>query len=203
MRPDIFRVDYGNLGVYSSQNQLLDVSPYFTARRDQQFTPAMWRPCRTTESPTASLIRPTFGTPGQHAAAERGRELTSPPPRPTPGHGTSSPTSRRSSRHPSPADKYPFVYNWQLGGTPRWLSWLFQADGALLGDDGTTTPQSTPPPARSPRLHPFVLRERMGAAHQLGQAATYADSFFTEESVAMAFVGSFVVPDIENLAGFD
>ncbi len=35
-------VDYGNLGVYSSQNQLLDVSPYFTPEEITQFTPAMW-----------------------------------------------------------------------------------------------------------------------------------------------------------------
>ena len=40
--PDVFRVDYGNLGVYSSQDQLLDLSSYFTDDEVKAFVPAMW-----------------------------------------------------------------------------------------------------------------------------------------------------------------
>ena len=28
-----------------------------------------------------------------------------------------------------------FIYDWQSAGAYRWLSWLFQAGGRLLGDD--------------------------------------------------------------------
>ena len=41
--PDIFRVDYGNLGVYSSQGQLLDLSSYFSDDEISNFVPAMWQ----------------------------------------------------------------------------------------------------------------------------------------------------------------
>ena len=41
--PDVFRVDYGNLGVYSSQDQLLDLSSYFDDAAANAFIPAFWR----------------------------------------------------------------------------------------------------------------------------------------------------------------
>ena len=43
-----------------------------------------------------------------------------------------------------PDDKYPFVYNWQRRRAPRWLSWLFQADGTFLDEDGTTPTIDSP-----------------------------------------------------------
>lgn len=202
--PDIFRVDYGNLGVYSSQNQLLDVSPYFTPEEIEQFTPAMWEAVSYDGTP--------YGVPHQTdvSALLVNTQLLS-------AAGiTDLPTTQADAwtwdefadvaaklKASLPADKHPFVYNWQLGGTPRWLSWLFQADGALLGEDGTTPEIDSAAGTEALDFTRSFFEKGWVPPTSSVKAATYADSFFTEESVAMAFVGSFVVPDIENLAGFD
>ncbi|MBG6182938.1 ABC-type glycerol-3-phosphate transport system substrate-binding protein [Arthrobacter sp. CAN_A214] len=41
--PDLFRVDYGTIGAYSSQDQLLDLSSYFDTADAEAFLPAMWQ----------------------------------------------------------------------------------------------------------------------------------------------------------------
>lgn len=202
--PDIFRVDYGNLGVYSSQDQLLDVSPYFTADEISAFTPAMWEAVSYDGTP--------YGVPHQtdvSALVVNTRLLAA-------AGITDLPTTQADAwtweefadvaaklKASLPADTYPFVYNWQLGGTPRWLSWLFQADGALLGDDGTTPAIDSAAGTEALDFTRSFFENGWVPPTSSVKATTYADAFFTEESVAMAFAGSFVVPDIDNLAGFE
>jgi multiple sugar transport system substrate-binding protein len=202
--PDIFRVDYGNLGVYSSQDQLLDVSPYFTVDEISAFTPAMWEAVSYDGTP--------YGVPHQtdvSALVVNTQLLTA-------AGVTDLPTTQADAwtweefadvaaklKASLPADKYPFVYNWQLGGTPRWLSWLFQADGALLEDDGTTPAIDSAAGTEALDFTRSFFENGWVPPTSSVKATTYADAFFTEESVAMAFAGSFVVPDIDNLAGFE
>ncbi len=202
--PDVFRVDYGNLGVYSSQDQLLDVSPYFTDDEIADFTPAMWEAVSYDGTP--------YGVPHQtdvSALVVNTRLLDA-------AGVTDLPTTQADAwtwdefagvaaklKTSLPADTYPFVYNWQLGGTPRWLSWLFQADGALLEDDGTTPAIDSAAGAEALDFTRSFFENGWVPPTSSVKATTYADAFFTEESVAMAFAGSFVVPDIDNLASFE
>lgn len=202
--PDIFRVDYGNLGVYSSQDQLLDLSSSFTADEIAAFTPAMWEAVSYDGTP--------YGVPHQTdvSALVVNTQLLA-------AAGiTDLPTTQADAwtwdefadvaaklKTSLPADVYPFVYNWQLGGTPRWLSWLFQADGALLEDDGTTPAIDSAAGTEALDFTRSFFEKGWVPPTSSVKATTYADAFFTEESVAMAFAGSFVVPDIDNLAAFE
>ncbi|RKT36055.1 carbohydrate ABC transporter substrate-binding protein (CUT1 family) [Microbacterium sp. AG1240] len=202
--PDLFRVDYGNLGVYSSQDQLLDVSPYFTDDEISAFTPAMWEAVSYDGTP--------YGVPHQTdvSALVVNTEMLAA------AGVTDLPTTQADAwtwdefadvaaklKTSLPADVYPFVYNWQLGGTPRWLSWLFQADGALLADDGVTPAIDSAAGSETVDFTRSFFEKGWVPPTSSVKATTYADAFFTEESVAMAFAGSFVVPDIDNLAGFE
>lgn len=202
--PDVFRVDYGNLGVYSSQDQLLDMSSYFTEDEIAQFTPAMWEAISYDGTP--------FGVPHQTdvSALLVNTQLLAD------AGITDLPTTQADAwtwdefadaaaklKASLPADTYPFVYNWQLGGTPRWLSWLFQADGALLGEDGVTAEIDSAAGAEAVDFTKSFYENAWVPPTSSVKGATYADAFFTEESVAMAFAGSFVVPDIDNLADFE
>jgi multiple sugar transport system substrate-binding protein len=202
--PDVFRVDYGNLGVYSSQNQLLDMSPYFTEDEIAQFTPAMWEAISYDGIP--------YGVPHQTdvSALLVNTQLLAD------AGITDLPTTQADAwtwdefadaaaklKASLPADTYPFVYNWQLGGTPRWLSWLFQADGALLGEDGVTPEIDSAAGTEAVDFTKSFYENAWVPPTSSVKGATYADAFFTEESVAMAFAGSFVVPDIDNLADFE
>ncbi len=202
--PDVFRVDYGNLGVYSSQDQLLDMSSYFTEDEIAQFTPAMWEAISYDGTP--------FGVPHQTdvSALLVNTQLLAD------AGITDLPTTQADAwtwdefadaaaklKASLPADTYPFVYNWQLGGTPRWLSWLFQADGALLGEDGVTAEIDSAAGTEAVDFTKSFYENAWVPPTSSVKGATYADAFFTEESVAMAFAGSFVVPDIDNLADFE
>ncbi|MCM3657257.1 sugar ABC transporter substrate-binding protein [Agromyces mediolanus] len=202
--PDIFRVDYGNLGVYSSQDQLLDLSDSFSDDEVAEFTPAMWE--------AVSYEGVPYGVPHQtdvSALLINTQMLTDAGIDPA-----SLPTTQDDAwtwdefaavagelRSALPADKYPFVYNWQLGGAPRWLSWLFQADGTFL--DGDTATIDSPEGAKALDFTKSFFDQQWVPPTSSTKGTVYADSLFTEGTAAMAFVGSFLVPDIDSLAKFD
>ncbi|PJJ70954.1 multiple sugar transport system substrate-binding protein [Diaminobutyricimonas aerilata] len=202
--PDVFRVDYGNLGVYSSQEQLLDLSDYVTEEEADAFTPAFWE--------AVSYDGVPYGVPHQTDVSALLLNL----PLMEAAGITDIPTTLEDAwtweefadvaarlRASLPAEQYPFVYNWQLGGTPRWLSWVFQADGALLEDDGTTPAIDSPEAAKALDFTKSFFDNGWVPPTSSVKSATYADAFFTEGTVAMAFAGSFLVPDIDNLADFE
>ncbi|ROQ04581.1 carbohydrate ABC transporter substrate-binding protein (CUT1 family) [Rathayibacter sp. PhB93] len=200
--PDVFRVDYGNLGVYSSQGQLLDL----TDRIDEfdSFTPAFQE--------AVSFEGTPYGVPHQTdvSALLVNTQLLAA------AGVTDIPTTAADAwtweefadvstklRASLPAEQYPFAANWQLGGTPRWLSWLFEADGALLEEDGTTPAIDSEAGAKALDFTKSFFENDWVPPTSSVKSATYADSFFTEQSVAMSFVGSFLVPDVDNLADFE
>ncbi|WP_210505952.1 sugar ABC transporter substrate-binding protein [Naasia sp. SYSU D00057] len=202
--PDVFRVDYGNLGVYSSQEQLLDLSDYFEQDEIDAFVPAMWE--------AVSYDGVPYGVPHQTDVSA----LMVNVPLLAAAGVTDIPTSADDAwtwdefadvaaklRASLPADKYPFAYNWQLGGTLRWLSWLFQADGALLEEDGTTPAIDSAAGAKALDFTKSFFENQWVPPNSSVKSTTYADSLFSEGTTAMAFVGSFLVPDVDGLADFE
>ncbi|WP_246852681.1 sugar ABC transporter substrate-binding protein [Naasia sp. SYSU D00948] len=202
--PDVWRVDYGNLGVYSSQEQLLDLSEYFSDDEIDAFVPAMWE--------AVSYDGVPYGVPHQTDVSA----LMVNVPLLAQAGITDIPTSLEDAwtweefadvatklRAALPAEQFPFAYNWQLGGTPRWLSWLFQAGGALLEEDGTTPAIDSPEGAKALDFTKSFFANNWVPPTSSVKSSTYADSLFVEGTTAMAFVGSFLVPDVENLADFE
>lgn len=202
--PDLFRVDYGNLGVYSSQDQLLDLSEYFSDEEVAEFTPAMWE--------AVSFDGAPYGVPHQtdvSALLVNTQMLTDAGIDPA-----TLPTTQDDAwswdefadvatqlRGALPADKYPFAYNWQLGGAPRWLSWLFEANGTFL--DGTSATIDSPEGEKALDFTKSFFENEWVPPTSSTKGTVYADNLFTEGTVAMAFAGSFLVPDIDSLAKFD
>ncbi|KQO96998.1 ABC transporter substrate-binding protein [Leifsonia sp. Leaf264] len=204
--PDVFRVDYGNLGVYSSQDQLLDLSPYVSDDESKAFVPAMWE--------AVSYDGKPYGVPHQTdvSALLVNKDMLK-----AAGIDPATlPTSQDDAwtweqfgdvaaklRASLPADKYPFVYNWQLGGAPRWLSWLFQADGALLEKDGKTPAIDSAAGEKALDFTKNFFDKGWVPPTSSTKASTYADSLFAEGTTAMAFIGSFLVPDMDYFNKFD
>jgi multiple sugar transport system substrate-binding protein len=202
--PDIFRVDYGNLGVYSSQEQLLDITSYFTQDEADAFVPALWE--------AVSYDGAQYGVPHQTdvSALLLNTALLEA------AGVTDIPTTLEDAwtwdefadvaeklRASLPAEQYPFVYNWQLGGTPRWLSWLFQADGALLEEDGVTPAIDSAAGEKALDFTKSFFEKNWVPPTSSVKSSGYADSVFAEQTAAMAFVGSFLVPDMEYFNEFD
>ena len=80
-----------------------------------------------------------------------------------------------------PDDKYPFVYNWQLGGAPRWLSWLFQAGGTFIGEDGTTPTIDSAEGEKALDFTKSFFENNWVPPTSSTKGTVYADNLFTEE----------------------
>jgi len=195
--PDVFRVDYGNLGVYSSQGQLLDL----TGKLDDEdsFQPAMLE--------AVSYEGKPYGVPHQTdvSALLVNTELAAA------AGVTDLPTSEDDAwtwdefadvsaklRASLPAEQYPFVVNWQQGGTPRWLSWLFQAGGDVLEEDGTTPAVDSPEGEKALSFTQSFFTQDWVPPTSSVKSTSYADTLFGEQTTAMAFVGSFLVPELAD-----
>ncbi len=203
--PDVFRVDYGNLGVYSSQEQLLDLSDSFSQEEADAFTPAMWEAVSYEGAP--------YGVPHQTDVSALLVNLDM---LEAAGVDTASlPTSQDDAwtweefgevaaqlRSSLPAEQYPFVVNWQQGGVLRWLSWLFQAGGTLMDEDGAPQIDSPEGAAALDFTRSFYEQQWVPPA-STPTGTVYADSLFSEQTTAMAFVGSFLVPDLDSFNEFE
>ncbi len=202
--PDIFRVDYGNLGVYSSQDQLLDLSSYFDASSSDAFIPAFWRAVQFDGTP--------FGVPHQtdtsavlyNRAAFEAAGITS-----VPDTLESAWTWQefeqvaQQLRDQLPPDRYPFAYNWQQAGVTRWLSWLFQAGGRYLEDDLKTPAIDSPEGRAALDFTKGFFEKNFVPANSSVKSSTYASDSFYSETAAMLFAGNFLLPDVDSLAEFE
>ncbi|MFD3443101.1 ABC transporter substrate-binding protein [Microbacteriaceae bacterium 4G12] len=202
--PDVFRVDYGNLGVYSSQDQLLDLSSYFDDSASDAFIPAFWRAVQFDGTP--------FGVPHQtdtsavlyNRAAFEAAGITS-----VPDTLESAWTWQefdqvaQQLRDQLPADRYPFAYNWQQAGVTRWLSWLFQAGGRYLEDDLKTPAIDSPEGRAALDFTKSFFTKNFVPANSSVKSSTYASDSFYSETSAMLFAGNFLLPDVDSLAEFE
>ncbi|GAB3538003.1 sugar ABC transporter substrate-binding protein [Arthrobacter tecti] len=197
--PDLFRVDYGNLGVYSSQDQLLSLADYFDSAEVEAFIPALWRAVEFDGIP--------YGVPHQTdtSALVYRMDLMEE------AGITNIPTSLDSAwtweefdqaaatlREFMPNDQYPFAYNWQLAGSVRWLSWLFQAGGRLLGEDLTSSAINSPAGARALDFTKGFFEKNLVPPNSSVKSATYASDAFVSGTTAMLFAGNFILPDLDS-----
>ncbi|WP_104180219.1 sugar ABC transporter substrate-binding protein [Arthrobacter sp. B0490] len=203
--PDLFRVDYGTIGAYSSQDQLLDLSGYFDTAAAEEFLPAMWQAVQFDGKP--------FGVPHQTdtSALVYRTDLFEQ------AGITSVPDTLDSAwtwdefrqvaeqlRGSIPDDLYPFVYNWQLGGSTRWLSWLFQAGGRLFNDDLTGSAIESDAGRKALEFTQGFFTDGLVPPSSSVKSSTYADDAFSAGTTAMAFVGNFVLPGLdENIKDFE
>lgn len=202
--PDLFRVDYDNLGSYAGRQQLLDLGPYVDSSLGDTFTDAMWRAVQYNDTP--------YGVPhhtdtsailyNKDAFAAAGI--------------TSVPDSVESAwtweefdqlattlRGQLPTDRFPFVYNWQQSGVTRWLSWLFEADGRFLSQDLKSPAIDSPEGREAIEFTKAFFPRRLVPENSSVKSATYASDSFFSETAAMTFAGAFLLPDAAKLASFE
>ncbi|MFT4083751.1 MAG: sugar ABC transporter substrate-binding protein [Nocardioides sp.] len=195
--PDIFRVDYTTIGKYSKNGVLLDVSPYFSTDEIDAFLPAMWGAIQYDGVP--------YGVPHQ---TDTTCIVYSKSAFETAGI-TSVPTTLKDAwtwdefsevaaklRSSLASNKFPFAYDWTLAGAYRWNSWLYQAGGTLLTSDLSAS--ALPSDAATKALDytkSFFTKKWVPATNTI-KTSTYSDNFFLDQTVAMSFVGDFLVPEL-------
>jgi multiple sugar transport system substrate-binding protein len=196
--PDVFRVDYPTLGLYSSTGQLLDLSDKIDTDTAKDFIPALYQAVKYDDKP--------FGVPHQtdttcivyQPAMLKAAGIASVP--------DSLDSAWSWEEWNDVATKVQgslgsgvnaFAYDWQQYGAYRWLTWLFEAGGRLLEDD-LTTPAIVSDEGRKALEYTLNFFEQGWIpANTSVKGATYPDTAFISQKIAMAYAGDFLLPGID------
>lgn len=197
--PDIFRVDYTTLGVYSSKDVLLDLTPSLDSSLTSDLIPALLQAVTYEDKiygvpqetdTTAVLYRPDLleaagvtSVPTKLADAWTWEEFEQ--------------VADKLKGSLDPKIK-PFCYDWQQLGAFRWLTWLFEAGGRLLEDDLTTPAIDSAEGRRAMDFTTGFFTKGWVPKNTSVKGATYPDAAFISGEVAMAFAGNFLLPGIEE-----
>ena len=202
--PDIFRVDYDNLGTYAGRGQLLDMSSFFDDEFGGRFSEAMWQAVKFDGNP--------YGVP-HHTDTSlilyNTRMMTE-------AGITDIPTTIENAwswdefeavaatlRGQLPDDQYPFVYNWQASGVTRWLSWLFQSDGRFLAEDLVTPAIDSDAGRAAVDFTKSFFDKQFVPPNSSTKSTTFANEFWYAENTAMTFAGAFLLPDADAVLDWE
>jgi multiple sugar transport system substrate-binding protein len=200
--PDLFRVSYIDIGQYTSQDVLLDVSGAFDQAKVDAFVPGLWEGIVYDGKP--------YGVPHQidcTAILYRKDAFAAAGIKDVP---TTLEQAWTWDEFASVADKLkgvvkgkqsPFIYDWQAAGAYRWLTWLFQAGGNLLQPDLKSPAIDSDAGRKAVEFTSSFFTKGWVAKNTSVKATTYPDNEFNAGTVAMAFAGSFLVPGIDSGVG--
>jgi multiple sugar transport system substrate-binding protein len=197
--PDLFRVSYIDIGQYTSQGVLLDVSSTFDQAKVDAFVPGLWEGVVYDGKPygvphqidtTAILYRlDSFEAAGITNIPKSLDEAWS---------WEEFADASRKLAGIVKAKQSPFIYDWQSAGAYRWLSWLFQAGGTALGPDLKTPAIDSDQGRRAVEFTQSFFTNEWVARNTSVKSTTYPDAAFISGTVAMAFCGDFLIPGVED-----
>ena len=197
--PDVFRVDYTTMGVYSSQGVLLDLTSSLDEELTSDLIPALLQ--------AVSFEEKVYGVPQQTDTTAvlyrpdllEKAGITSVP--------DSLDTAWTWEEFGQVADRLkgsleagvsPFCYDWQEFGAFRWLTWLFEAGGRLLDEDLRTPLIDSPEGRKALEFTTSFFTKRWVPKNTSVKGGTYPDAAFIGGNVAMAFAGNFLLPGIAD-----
>ena len=203
--PDLFRVSYIDIGLYSSKDVLYDLSSTFTAAEVKEFIPAFWSAVSYNGKP--------YGVPHQTdttAVAYRKDAMAA-------AGITNLPTSiddawtwdefntnaAKLKKTITAKNQYPFAYDWQQAGAYRWLTWLYAANGTMLDPTKTKGAMDSAAGLEALNYTKNFFTQGWVPKNTSVKSTTYTDTAFIAGTVAMAFVGDFLVSEIASGVKFD
>ena len=197
--PDLFRVSYIDIGQYTSQGVLLDVSGTFDQARIEEFEPGLWQSVVYDGKP--------YGVPHQidttailyrRDAFEAAKITNIPQTVEEAWTWEEFADAARKLKAVVKGKQTPFIYDWQSAGAYRWLSWLFQAGGRLLAEDLKAPAIDSDAGRKAVQFTQSFFTEGWVARNTSTKSSTYPDGAFIAGSVAMAFAGDFLIPFIDT-----
>ena len=206
--PDVFRVPYYTFGSYAGRGQLLDLSGRLPTGFRDRFTPQAWA---AVQADAGSRSRP-FGVPHHtdttvilyNADLLRRAGVTSVPTRLAEAWTWEQFRDVADKlRRSLPESRYPFAYNWQGNGVTRWLTWLFEAGGRFLSEDGRSAQIDSAAGATALDYTRAFFPDRLVPANSSVKSTVLAADLWYAQTTAMNFGGAFLVPDADTTAQFE
>jgi multiple sugar transport system substrate-binding protein len=199
--PDVFRVTYTDLGVYSSQNALLDLSSHLPGGYADQFRPGLWSAVTRDGTP--------FGVP-HHTDTSMVLVRTDA----AQAAGLTLPTSLDAAWSWEQLDEalvrlqgvtrdqqFATGVNWQQFGAYRWLNFVGQTGGRLLTED-LSAPAIDSPEGREALQFTQSFFQRALVPPTTSTKGDYVDELFAAGTTASVFAGDFLLPTLAG-SGFD
>ncbi|WP_299054933.1 sugar ABC transporter substrate-binding protein [uncultured Nocardioides sp.] len=205
--PDVFRVDYPTMGLYSGTGQLLDLTDA-TAELARDVSPAYMGAVSSGDRvygvpqhvDTSALLyrRDAFEAAGI-TVPDRGEDAWS-------WEEFGEVADRlRDSAEADGTGRAPFAVNWQEFGAFRWLTWLFEAGGQLytedLGSAALTEGGADGPGARALEFTRSFFERGWVPRATSTKATTLPDALFTSGRLGMVFAGNFLLPAFAETIG--
>jgi multiple sugar transport system substrate-binding protein len=195
--PDLFRVTYQDLGFYSSQQALLDLSPHLPSGFDSAFVPGIWQAVQFEGKPYAVPAHTDVSALVYNKAmlAKAGIK-TVPDSQANAWSWAEFMDAARKVRDANPG-KYGFAMDWTLAGSYRWLNWLWQAGGTLLTSDFKKPALDSPEARRTLALFQSWFKEGITPKNATPKGP-YPDEVFPSQTIGMCFAGDFLVPALDD-----
>ncbi len=182
--PDLFRVEYQEIGRYTPSGSLIDLSRYLPANLGDQFTPQSWAAVQHRGEPHA-LPHHT-----DTSAVLYNKSLFA-------KLGIKVPQSLAESwtwdqfidvaNHLKRACPFAFAVNWTLGGSFRWLNFLYQHGGSLTTDNGRQPAITSTAALETLRWTQSFFQQNLVPASDSARSSEGVESLFANRVVGMYF----------------
>ena len=182
--PDIIRVQYLDMGRYSPSSALIDLSKYLPAHTAAEFTDQTWAAV-TYKGRTHALPHHTDTSAILYNKTAFDRLGIKPP------QSLEASWSWEEFIDVARALKkkfdYAFAVNWALGGSFRWLNFLYQSGGTLLRDDFCQSALPSPESLETLRWTQSFFREALVPISDSAHSSEQVENVFANGVVGMYF----------------
>ena len=192
--PDLARIQYQQMGFYSSKGALLDLSSYLPKNYGGAFTPALWSAVTYKDKP--------YGVP-QHTDTMaiyynvkmlKDAGVTSFPQSPDEAWTWDEFTKIANKLKKTGAAKYPFAVAWQDSSSYRWLWFLFQHGGQLLTDDLSGPMINNAKGVETIAFTQSFFKNNLVPPSTSVKASTQIENLFSNNTIAMMLDGDWLMP---------
>jgi multiple sugar transport system substrate-binding protein len=188
-------VTYQDLGFYSSQQALTDLSEYLPGNYAGQFVPGIWQSTVFDGKPYAVPAHTDVSALVYNKNLFKKAGITSVPDS-LDNAWTWQEFIDAAGKIRDTGDKtYGFAMNWQLAGSYRWLNWLTQAGGSMLTDDLKSSALDSAETRKTLAFFQQWFSDGLVPKNSTPKGK-YPDEVFPAGNVGMISAGDFVVPSL-------
>jgi ABC-type glycerol-3-phosphate transport system substrate-binding protein len=195
--PDLFRVTYQDLGFYSSQQALADLSSYLPKGYSDQFVEGIWSATLFDGKPYAVPAHTDVSCIIYNKKLLQAAGITSVPDSVDNAWSWDEFYANATKIKDSTPGSYGFAMNWQMAGAYRWLNWLAQAGGRLLSDDLKSSALDSPETTKTLQFFQQWFKEGV-APKNTTPKGKYPDELFPAGKIGMISGGDFLVPSVDS-----
>ena len=195
--PDIFRIQYQQVGRYASARALVDLTPYLDASYASQFGPAFWQAV-TFQGKQFALPHHT-DTFALYYNVDFLRNIGVEMPRSLDRSLTWDDFIRIARQLKQKADApYAFAMGWQNSAAYRWLPFLYQHGGQMLDAELRQPQLATPKGVETLAWTQSWFKERLVPPSTSVKSGEQTQNLFANGTIAMLLGGDWQIPFLQQ-----